>query len=310
MSNVWQYYLLKGFSFLICLLPYNGVLWLGKILGKLYYRIAVRQRRRALQQIQESLAISPELAEQHIKSLFVKLGQTFLEMLYMPALAKEKIHRYVTIENRHFLAKAVEEGRGVVLLTAHVGNWEWLGASLAMDGFPLTAVIKRQPNDQHTRILNEYRQMTGIEIFARGTTELVSAARALKQGKILGFLADQDAGHNGLFIEFLGKMSSTPTGPAIFAKKFKAPVVPVFMVRKPEGGHRVIILEPFYYEDTGHEAEDTYRITVKMTAIIEKIIRQYPDEWLWFQKRWNTEYSEPDVKYERGAAPERIGKQA
>lgn len=310
MSNVWQYYLLKGLSSIICLLPYNGVLWLGKILGRLYYRIAARQRRRALQQIQESLGISLEAAEHKIRSLCIKLGQTFLEMLYMPVLNPETMHRYVTIENRHYLAEAVDQGRGVVLLTAHIGNWEWLGAFLAMSGFPLAAVIKRQPNDQHTRILNEYRQLAGIEIFARGTTELVSAARALKQGKVLGFLADQDAGPNGLFIEFLGKMASTPTGPTIFAKKFKAPVVPVFMVRNPEGGHRIIIHEPFYYESTGNEVEDSYNITAKMSKIIEQTIQQYPDEWLWFQKRWNTAYSEVAIKHEQAVSSERIGKQA
>jgi len=82
------------------------------------------------------------------------------------------------------------------------------------------------------------------------------------------------------------------------------------MVRKPEGGHRVIIHEPFYYEDTGNEVEDNYKITVKMTKIIENTIREYPDEWLWFQKRWNTAYSETDVKYEQRISPERIGKQA
>jgi KDO2-lipid IV(A) lauroyltransferase len=310
MSNVWQYYLLKGISFIVCLLPYKGVLWLGKNLGKLYYHIAARQRRRALQQMQESLGISYEAAEEKIASLFVKLGQTFLEMLYMPVLNPETMQQYATIENRHYLADAVAQGRGVVLLTAHMGNWEWLGAFLALAGFPLAAVIKRQPNDQHTRILNEYRQLVGIEIFARGTTELVSAARALKKGKILGFLADQDAGTSGLFIEFLGKMSSTPTGPTIFAKKFKAPVVPAFIVRKPEGGHRVILLEPFYYEDTGNEAEDIYNMTAKMSRIIEDTIRQYPDEWLWFQKRWNTEYTETAVKQERTASSERMGKQA
>jgi KDO2-lipid IV(A) lauroyltransferase len=310
MSNVWQYYLLKGLSFIICLLPYNLVLWLGKILGKLYYRIAARQRRRALQQMQESLGISLEAAEQKINNLFIKLGQTFLEMLYMPVLTPETMHQYVTIENRHYLAEAVDQGRGVVLLTAHIGNWEWLGAFLAMGGFPLAAVIKRQPNDQHTRILNEYRQLAGIEIFARGTTELVSAARALKRGKVLGFLADQDAGVNGLFIDFLGRMASTPTGPTLFAKKFNAPVVPAFIVRKPEGGHKVILLEPFYYEDTGNEEEDTYNMTTKMTKIIEHTIQQYPDEWLWFQKRWNTAYSEVTIKHEQAVSPERIGKQA
>ncbi len=310
MSNVWQYYLLKGLSFIICLLPYKGVLWLGKILGKLYYRIAARQRRRALQQMQESLKIPLETAEEHIRSLFIKLGQTFLEMLYMPVLTPETMEQYVTIENRHYLAEAVEQGRGVVLLTSHIGNWEWLGAFLAMSSFPLAAVIKRQPNDQHTRILNEYRELAGIEIFARGTTELVSAARALKSGKVLGFLADQDAGKNGLFIEFLGKMASTPTGPTVFAKKFKAPVVPAFIVRRPGGGHKIILLESFYYEDTGNEIEDMYNMTAKMSKIIEQTIRQYPDEWLWFQKRWNTSYSEVTIKHEQAVSPERIGKQA
>ncbi|MDF2636219.1 MAG: lipid biosynthesis acyltransferase [Pelosinus sp.] len=310
MSNAWQYYLLKGLSFIICLLPYKGVLWLGEILGKLYYRIAARQRRRALQQMQESLGISLETAEKHISSLFIKLGQTFLEMLYMPVLNRETMDQYVTIENRHYLAEAVEQGRGVVLLTAHIGNWEWLGAFLAMNDFPMAAVIKRQPNDQHTRILNEYRELVGIEIFARGTAELVSAARALKSGKVLGFLADQDAGTSGLFMEFLGKMASTPTGPTLFAKKFNAPVVPAFIVRRPEGGHKVILLESFYYEDTGNEIEDTYNMTSKMSKIIEQTIRQYPDEWLWFQKRWNTPYSEVTIKHEQTVSSERIGKQA
>lgn len=310
MSNVWQYYLLKGISFIVCSLPYKWVLWLGKILGKLYYHIADRQRRRALQQMQESLGVSYETAEKNIASLFIKLGQTFLEMLYMPNLTPKTIRQYATMDNRHYLVDAVAQGRGVVILTAHMGNWEWLGASLALEGFPLAAVIKRQPNDQHTRILNEYRELVGIEIFARGTTELVSAARALKKGKMLGFLADQDAGTNGLFIEFLGKMSSTPTGPAVFAKKFNAPIVPAFIVRKPEGGHKVILLEPFYYEDTGNEAEDTYKMTAKMSGIIEDIIRQYPDEWLWFQKRWNTEYVPAALTQERGVSSERMGKQA
>src|SRR5471030_1029110 len=82
---------------------------------------------------------------------------------------------YVTIENRHYLDDAMKNGQGVVLLAAHIGNWEWLGASLDMAGFPVASVIKRQPNDQHTRILNEYRQMAGIEIFTRGTSELISA---------------------------------------------------------------------------------------------------------------------------------------
>ncbi len=290
MSNNWQYHLLKLMSRIICLLPYNIVISLGTMMGKLYYRIAARQRKRALAQMQESLNIPAGQAETIVKNLFLNLGRTFLEVMYIPSLTPEKIKHYVTIENKHYLANAVAEGRGVVFLTAHIGNWEWLGAALSMEGFPMTSVIKRQPNDQHTRILNEYRQMVGIEIFARGTTELVGAAKALRKGKILGFLADQDAGGNGVFINFLGKMASTPLGPAVFAKKFKCPVIPAFIIRKPEGGHRVMIHPPLYYQNTGNEAEDLYNLTLSMTQIIEDTIKQYPDQWLWFQKRWNTPF--------------------
>lgn len=299
MSNAWQYSTLKTISRMVCLLPYSWVLSLGSGMGKLYYRVAGRQRKRAVSQIQDCLGLSADQAEETIGRLFRKLGQTFLEVLYIPALTPEKMQKYVTIENRHYLDEALHQGRGVVLLAAHIGNWEWLGASLAMAGFPVASVIKRQPNDEHTRILNEYREMAGIQIFARGTSELISAARALKQGKMLGLLSDQDAGPAGIFIDFLGKISSTPTGPAVFAKKFKCPVVPVFIVRNPEGGHRVMVHEPLYYEDTGKGDEDMYHFTKKTTHIIEETIRQYPDEWLWFQKRWNTSPTQ-----------ERIGEQA
>lgn len=299
MSNAWQYHALKMISRIVCLLPYRGVLLLGNNIGKLYYYIAGRQRKRALRQIQECLGLSVTAAEKTIRSLFRNLGKTFLEVLYIPALTPEKMQGYVTIENRHYLDEATKGGQGVVLLAAHIGNWEWMGAALAMAGFPVASVIKTQPNEQHTKLLNEYREMTGIKIFTRGTTEVISAARALKQGMLIGLLADQDAGPNGLFIEFLGKMSATPTGPTIFAKKFSVPVVPVFIVRKPKGGHRIIMHEPLYYKDTGQTDADIYNFTVRMTNIIEETIRQYPDEWVWFQKRWNT--NEPK---------ERMGEQA
>ncbi|CUH94525.1 hypothetical protein P22_0591 [Propionispora sp. 2/2-37] len=288
MVSNWQYHTLKTMSRMISSLPYTFVLQAGKWLGKLYYRLAGRQRNRAIAQIMEGMSLSAAESETIIKSLFTKIGQTFLEIMYTPALTPQNFQRYVSIENMHYFKEALAERRGVVILTAHVGNWEWLGAGLALSGLPITSVIKRQPNDQHTRLLNEYREMVGIEIFARGTTELVAAAKAMKKGKGLGFLADQDAGKSGIFVDFFGKPASTPIGPAVFARRFKAPVVPCYIVRKKEGGHRLIIHKPFYYEDTGNESEDIRRLTVTMTNHLETFIRSYPDEWLWFQKRWNT----------------------
>lgn len=300
MSNAWQYYVLKGISRMVCLLPYPLILSLGKGLGYLYYHIAARQRKRGLQQIQERLGLTFSEAEPIIKSVFKKLGQTFLEVMYTPALTPQKVKQLITIENRHYLEDALAEGHGVVFYTGHVGNWEWLGASLAMEGFPMTSIVRRQPNDQHTRILNEYREKAGIEVFASRSTEIVSAAKALKQGKVLGFLADQDAGVDGIFIEFLGKPAATPAGPAVFSKRFKAPVVPVFIVRQPAGGHRILIYPPLRYEDTGEEEQDIKRLTMQMSQVLETIIYNHTDEWIWFQKRWNTK---PKLVAEKAGEP-------
>jgi KDO2-lipid IV(A) lauroyltransferase len=290
-TNAWQYHTLKLVSRLLCLLPYSWLLALGRVLGRLYYRIAARQRDRALAQIQERLQVSPQEAERLIRSLFVKLGQTFLEVMYLPLLTPANIKQYVEFENRHYLDEAVAQGKGVAILAAHIGNWEWLGAGLALSGFPVASIVKRQPNDQHTRILNEYRQNAGIQIFTRGTTELVAAAKALKQGKVLGFFTDQDGGPNGAFVNFLGKISATPVGLAVFARKLQLPVVPVFIVRRPAGGHRIIVKPPLLFTRTEDEATDILNFTAQATQVVEEFIRQHPDEWLWFQKRWNTKWA-------------------
>lgn len=291
MKGSWQYFFLKIISRLVCLLPYSWLLALGRMIGRLYYRMAARQRDRALLQIKERLGVSQDEAEQIIRRLFINLGQTFLEVMYLPVLTPATMRQYIEIENRHYLDDAVAEGKGVAVLSAHIGNWEWLGAGLAMYGFPVASIVKRQPNDQHTRILNEFRQKVGIEIFSRGTTELVAAAKALKQGRVLGFFSDQDAGPNGIFVEFLGKMASSPAGLPTFARKFEVPVVPAFIVRRPEGGHRIIVGPSFHFVPGNDPETDLRNFVVYTTKIIEETIRTYPDEWLWFQKRWNTKWA-------------------
>ena len=293
MSNEWQYHAFKLTSRLICMLPHSVILSLGDILGRVYYKAATKQRERALKQIKERLGLTQAEAEEIIYNSFIKLAKTFLEVMYSPRLNKENIHDYVTIENKHYLEEALAEKKGVVFLTGHLGNWEWFGAALALNGFPVADIVRRQPNDQHTRILNEYREMFGIEIFASGTSEIIGAAKALKKGKMLAFFADGDAGNEGVFIDFLGKSASTHLGPATFARKFKSPVVAGFISRKPDGTHHIILQPPIYYEDTGSPDADLYKLTERMTKIIESAVKDSPDEWLWFKKRWKTEVKSP-----------------
>ena len=283
-----QYKFVMFMSWLVSHLPYGLVMALGGCLGNLYYLLIKKERERAVAQIMPALGLSETEARKTVRASFVNLARNVLEILYMPHLNEQNFEQYIEIDHLDRLKAALAENKGVVILTGHVGTWEWLSAAFTLNGLPLTAIAKPQPNMQFTNALNDIRKSIHVEIFSRGTSELLSAARALRKGKILGFLADQDAGPGGAFLPFLGRVASTPMGPAVFAHKFNSPVVPAFILRQPDGHHKVIIGEIMRYEDTGDTDKDLFEFTARMTKVVEAIIRENPTQWLWFQKRWNT----------------------
>ena len=170
---MWLYYLLKTISTLVSWLPYKLVVNIGIGIGHLYHTIAKKQRIRAEETIKERLGYSDEEAKCTIKSLFVKLGITFMEIMYMPALNKDNIRGLVTFDRPDVLWEALNEGHGVVMLACHMDNWEWLGAALSLYGFPISAVEKPQPNRVYSDFMNELRKSVGQEIFSRGTSEIL-----------------------------------------------------------------------------------------------------------------------------------------
>ena len=282
------YKILMFMSWVACRTPYSLLMKFGAVLGRLYFRFIKKQRNLAIKQMRESLKIDQAEAEQLVRESFINMGKNFMEVLYMPALNKENFDKFIEIEHLERMKSAISEKHGVVVLTGHVGNWEWLSAAFTMNDLPVSAIAKQQPNMDYTNALNDLRATINVEIFSRGTSELLSAAKALKKGRILGFLADQDAGPGGAFIEFLGKTASTPMGAAVFAKKFNSPIIPAFILRQPDGHHKVLVGEIIRYTDTGNPDKDLFDLTYKMTKILEKIILDNPTQWLWFQKRWNT----------------------
>ena len=287
------------FSRLVRLLPYDVLLFLGRILGNLYYLLIKKQRRRAIEQMMPALNVTESEAKKIVRASFVNLARNVLDIFYMPNLNERNLNQYIEIDHLERMRDALAEGHGVVVLTGHVGTWEWLSAAFSLNGMPVTAIAKQQPNAEYSRALDDLRATIHVEIFTRGTSELLSAGRALKKGKILGFLADQDGGPGGAFIEFLGRTASTPLGPAVFAKRFKAPVLPAFILRQPNGRHKVMIGEIMHIGDSGDADRDLFDFTVEMTKILERVIRDNPTQWLWFQKRWNTPPEMQKIKHHR-----------
>jgi len=182
---------------------------------------------------------------------------------------------------------ALEEGRGVMLVTAHCGNWELLNARLPVAGVPLISVVRELDNSRVDRLVTTSRTRFGTEIFPRGPTAGRNIARALAKNKVCGLLIDQDIRDvPGVFVPFFGRPAWTPSGAAMLAIRRGCPVVPAFIHRRPDGTHLAEIHPPLAMPDGGTLEDRIQELTAAATTAIELQIRAYPEQWVWMHRRW------------------------
>jgi KDO2-lipid IV(A) lauroyltransferase len=281
------YNLVILFSKVICFLPDRLRRFCGNLLGQ-FCLLVVPPKRRALAvaNVQSSLALSKAEANIVVKDSVTRFGRMFMEVLALPKISKQQMADHVSMTGVEYLEAALATGKGVVLATAHSGNWEILGAALAMHGFPLVAVVQKQTNAAMDRFINDYRTLAGMHVtYKSGVREMV---RLLGQGMIIGLLMDQDAGHDGVFVNFFGRPASTPQGAAALARLKDAPIVPAFITEETDGRHTIHIHQAIWVDKTADRAADIFATTQAVTKIVEGHIRRYPCEWFWLHNRWKT----------------------
>ena len=281
-----MYIIIKMLSIIVCMLPAALCNAIGLLLGRLSW-LAVKKWRRQMavdNVIKSGLAATPAAAERIVRESVYRFGPMMLEVLRFPQLTKEKIDGMVKITGGEYLREALAHGRGAVLITAHSGNWELLGATLAFHGYPVVAVVKKQSDQGADRFINEYRTLAGMHVTYK--TSVREMVRLLGEGKIVGLLMDQDAGADGVVVDFFGRPASSPQGPAALARMKESPIVPAFMTRNADGTHEAIIHPYLWPEKTADREADIINTTNKLNRIIEDHIRQHPAEWFWLHNRW------------------------
>lgn len=281
------YSLVKLFSRLVCMMPSGLRRLFGNLLGELCWPLVPAKRKKmAIDNICRSLSLGEREATHIAKHSTTRFGRMFMEVLAFPRINKDNIANHVRFEGAEHLTEALSFGRGVILATAHTGNWELLGAALAMKGFPLAAVVQKQTNAAMDKFINEYRTMAGMHVtYKSGVREMV---RLLGEGKIVGLLMDQDAHEDGVFVEFFGRLASTPPGSAVLARMKDSPIVPAFITENQDGTHTAVIHPYIMPEKTKDKAHDVQLTTAKLTKIIEQHVRKHPHEWFWLHNRWKT----------------------
>ncbi|HHZ04800.1 MAG TPA: lysophospholipid acyltransferase family protein, partial [Acetomicrobium hydrogeniformans] len=224
------------------LLPHSAALSLGGSLGRMVFSLNKDKSSKAIIRCSKFLGCSIEVAREVVAKSYINLGRSVVEFLNLAKISK-KIDEIVSVHNIENLNDALACGRGVILLTAHLGNWELAAAYLGIKDYPMRAIGAEQRDARITKLISDIRASCGVETIGKGF-DLRGAIRCLQEGNILGVLLDQDAKDKGIIAPFLGQPASTPYGPVKLAMKMRSPIVPLFIVRRKDNIHHDLYFLP------------------------------------------------------------------
>jgi KDO2-lipid IV(A) lauroyltransferase len=260
---------------------------LGALLGRTIERCSKKRIERARGRCERILGVSSREAERIISASYAHFGKSLVEFIRLPLMA-DRLDELVTLTGEEHIRAAMNKGRGAIFLSAHIGNWEYGAALMARRGFPMNAIGAEQRDPRITDTIAELRKSAGVKPVGKGL-DLKAALSCLRAGEVLAVLLDQDARDAGVISPFLGFPASTPIGPIKLARKFGCPVLPVHVVRQPDGTHFSMTIEPAL-EGPGGEpfGENIQHAADTCNAAISAWIRENPEQWLWMYPRWET----------------------
>ncbi|MFH1679187.1 MAG: lysophospholipid acyltransferase family protein [Candidatus Eisenbacteria bacterium] len=221
------------------------------------------------------------------RATYRQWGMTFLEIARFGAMNSEEVRRLVRIDGSEFLDAVRAEGKGALLLTGHIGNFDLFGAAVAARGYPLSVLVQRQTNPLVEERLRASRERMGERVIARGAG-VREILRALRRNEFVAIVGDQDAGGAGIFVDFLGTPASTPRGPAQIAYRSGAPIVFGTIERGKDGRHGARFESPLRANREAPEEEEVLRLTVAVARLLESAVRRRPDHYFWPHRRWKT----------------------
>ncbi len=285
-------WILKVVAFAFARLPLSVALGIGRGLGWIYGSAVRYHRRDALDALQRSF---PEKSTAEIRDIadrmYANLGMNVMELFRLIDARGGYPGSLVETEGAEHMTEGLARGKGVIVLSAHTGNWDLLCTAAPAWGYPLTIITKRIKNKAINDVWMDIRSRYGLK-FVPAHNSYRTCLTALRKNEIIGFILDQNMIRTeGIFVDYFGKPACTTPGLAYMSAQSGAPVLPVFMVRKPGGRHLVKAL-PLLEPPPDRKPETIHEHTQKYTRIIEDVVRENPDQWIWLHRRWRTTQEE------------------
>lgn len=276
LKNTLLYLLMRGGVFAVERLPLRGFIRLIGCLSPFIFR---REARRAEEHLRATL---PHLdAAKITRRMFVHFSESIWELTRLRRWVPELDRAARTV-----LEDALAEGKGAIVISGHVGNWEILGQAIAAAGFPIATIATPFYDPRLTKWLDEWRSKRGLKILWRDRNSGKAILRALRGNNLMAFLIDQDTKTAGDYVPFFGRPAFTPTTPAALALRTGAPVI--FCWHHRRGKRHEITIERLHYERSENHQSDVLALTAQLTARLESVIRVAPEQWVWMHRRWRT----------------------
>jgi len=283
------YYWAKFFLGVGSLIPLRVSLPIASFLGKVASRVVPKYRQIAVDNL--NMVFSDNQAEnvKIAENVFSNLAKNGAEWVKLSVMDPKEFDRVVTeTEGLERLDKVLAAGRGAVVLGFHFGNWEMLGFALRSRGYPGALVARRIYFHKYDKFVNRLREKFDARVIYREESPK-RMLRELKSGGVLGILADQDIDSvGGTFVDFFSKKAYTPQAPVKIAMAAKTQIVPIFIVRKKDNTHKLVVEDVIDVTGCENTEENVTHFTQGWTSLLEKYVRKYPEQWVWMHRRWKT----------------------
>ncbi len=272
------------------ILPLGAALAIGRGWGFFFGRILRLRRTEVLERLSWAMPeTTPAERRRIVDGMYRQVGMTAMEVLRMAVKPTAEIVAQVDCASVQHMRDGLARGKGLLVICAHLGNWEMLAAATSASGLPLGITVKDlKPPAMNDFIIN-VRQRHGTIVFRRKGS-MRPAVRHVRAGGVLGFMMDQNTKRNdGIFTTFFGHTACTTPGLAQFAVLTGAPAMTVLMVRERNGRHRMVWGGEIFEPPADLSSESVRAYTQKALDSIEQLIRQHPEQWIWMHRRWRTQ---------------------
>ncbi len=290
MSDDYIYRLLKLLVWLLGGIPSGMADFCAGALGRLWFKIDRRHRQITLENMTRAFGdrMSPFQIEVLAKQVFKNIISIGFEVTWSWRLERDAVLSHVTVKGIEHIENAHAKGRGVIVVSCHIGNFEMMLPAIYETGLKGYGVYRKLDFEPLERLMRKARQRFGVSLIP-----IIGASKKIKsvlsQGGVVGTLLDQstDCWNNGIFVDFFGRPACTHPALAGIAMNTRAPVVPMYTIRK----NRKFLIEflpQIPAEETGDKIKDIEKNTQNYVSALERMVRKYPDQYFWVHNRWKT----------------------